>query len=47
MDGDYDEDCPICQAQKKADEEGREITLEEFRDAMLKAKEMGAIVGGL
>ena len=44
-DDDFD-DCPVCQAQKNADNEGREITKEELTKAMKEAKEHGAIVGG-
>lgn len=42
----YFDDCPICQAMKFAEEEGRYPTLEEFREAFQKAKEQGAVVGG-
>lgn len=41
----YD-DCPICRVTKKAREEGREPTEEELKEAFLKSKEQGAIVGG-
>lgn len=44
-DGELD-NCPVCQAQKKADNEGRQITREELEKAMQEAKEHGAIVGG-
>lgn len=43
---DYFDDCPICQALKKAKEEGREITLSELQEAMGKAQKQGVIVGG-
>jgi len=33
----YDDDCPLCQLLKKADEEGKNPTLEETKDAFLKA----------
>ena len=41
----YD-DCPVCQAMKKAKEEGRELTTKEIKEAMEKSKEQGGIVGG-
>ena len=40
------DDCPICQAMKAAQEQGRELTLEELKEVFKKAKEKGAIVGG-
>ncbi len=40
------DDCPVCQATKAAQEQGRELTLEELKEAFRKAKEKGAIVGG-
>lgn len=43
---DYFDDCPICQALKKAEKEGREITLTELQEAIGKAQKQGAIVGG-
>ena len=46
QDEDFYDDCPICQALKKAKEEGREITTEEYIKASEKAKEQGAITGG-
>ena len=45
-DDDYFDDCAVCLAQKNADNEGREITNEELIEAIKKAKEHGAIVGG-
>lgn len=33
----YDDDCPLCQLLKKADEEGKNLTLKETKDAFLKA----------
>lgn len=42
----YDDDCPLCQLLKKAEEEGKNPTMEEIKEAFLKAKEKGAIVGG-
>lgn len=40
------DDCPVCQAMKVAQERGKELTLEELKEAFKKAKEGGAIVGG-
>ena len=40
------DDCPICRAMKKAQEQGREPTSEELKEAFKKAKEGGAMVGG-
>lgn len=40
----YD-DCPICQAMKKAEEEGRELSESELLEAFEKSKEKGAVVG--
>jgi hypothetical protein len=37
------DDCPICQAQKKAIKEGRKMTLEEFKKAAKQAQQQGAI----
>lgn len=45
-DQDFFDDCAVCQALKKAKEEGREPTMFEMREAMQKAKEQGAVVGG-
>jgi len=45
-DGEFFDDCPICQVMKLAKEQGREPTLEELKEAFKKAKEQGAIVGG-
>lgn len=42
----YFDDCPVCQAQKAAEEEGRNLSSEELRAAMKKAKDQGAVVGG-
>ncbi len=36
----------ICQAMRVAQEQGRELTHEELREAFKKAKEAGAITGG-
>lgn len=40
------DDCLVCRAQKKADEEGRPITKDELHQALKEAKASGAIVGG-
>ncbi len=45
-DDEFFDNCPICQAMKLAQEEGREPTEEELKEAFKKAKEGGAIVGG-
>ena len=39
----YD-DCPICQAMKKAEKEKRSINLEELEKSFADAKEKGGIV---
>lgn len=41
----YYDDCPICQAMKKAEEEGRTLSEEELWDTFEKSKEAGGIVG--
>lgn len=43
---DFFDDCPICQAMKAAQKEGRKLTLEELKEAFKEAKEKGALVGG-
>ena len=40
------DDCPICQAMKKAGDENRSLGYSELRQAFLKAKEDGTVVGG-
>ena len=40
------DDCPICRAMKAAQDDGRELTEQELKEAFKKAKEGGAIVGG-
>lgn len=40
------DDCPICQAMKTVQEQRRELTSEELKEAFKKAKEKGAVVGG-
>lgn len=42
----YFDDCPICQAMKKAEENGRSLTISKLKEAFRKAKKKGAIVGG-
>lgn len=42
----YEDNCPLCQLLKRADEEGKTPTMEETKKAFLKAKKQGAIVGG-
>jgi len=42
----YDDNCSLCQLLKKADEEGKKPTMKETKEAFLKAKEQGGIVGG-
>lgn len=43
---DYDDDCPLCQIMKQADEGGKIPTLSETKIAFLKAKQQGGFVGG-
>jgi len=43
---DFFDDCPVCQAQKRAISEGRELTAEELMVAMGEAAKNG-ISGGL
>ena len=42
---DYFDDCPVCQAQKRALLEGRELTTEELMVAMREASKKG--IGGI
>lgn len=42
----YFDDCPICQAMKKAQEKGREPKMGELGLAFEEAKKKGGIVGG-
>ena len=42
----YFDNCPICRAQKAADDAGRLLTLSELRAASAEAKKMGAYTGG-
>lgn len=42
----YFDNCPICETTKKAEEQGKDLTIEELKDAFKKSKEKGAIVGG-
>lgn len=39
------DDCPICRAQKRADDEGRNITMEELDTAFREAEAAGAVTG--
>lgn len=43
---DFFDDCPVCQAMKSAQQNGKMPTQEELKEAFKKAKEKGAIVGG-
>lgn len=40
------DDCPICQAMKRAEEKGEALTEAELKEAFKKAKNNGAVVGG-
>ena len=40
------DDCPVCQAEKRAQAAGRNATMMELKEAFRKAKDQGAIVGG-
>lgn len=42
---DYFDDCPICQAMKKADLEGRDLTQEEYFESVREAKKAGGVGG--
>lgn len=41
----YFDDCPVCQAMREAEENNRELTALEVKEAFEKAKKKGAIVG--
>ncbi len=43
-DDDYFDDCPICQAMKKADQQNRDLTLQELESAFQEAKRLGHMV---
>ena len=43
---DFFDDCPICQAMKAAKERGKDLSLDELKEAFQKAKDQGGIVGG-
>jgi len=43
---DFFDDCPVCQAMKLAQQNGKMLTQEELKEAFRKTKEKGAIVGG-
>ena len=40
------DDCPVCQAMKKAADENRNLDYSELRRAFLKANGNGSVVGG-
>lgn len=42
----YFDDCPVCQAMKKAQEEGRTLSLAELRKAFILAEGLGVVIGG-
>ncbi len=42
----YFDDCPICQAMKRAEEQGRNLSDEELKEAFEEARKQGAVVGG-
>ncbi|MCD8484501.1 hypothetical protein LRY65_02445 [Candidatus Woesebacteria bacterium] len=44
-DSPLDDFCPICAAQEKADNEGRDITLDELMEAFRESEKLGAVVG--
>ncbi len=42
----YFDNCPICEAQRKADDQGRALTTQEMAEAFREVKEQGHVVGG-
>ena len=42
----YFDDCPICQAMKRAEEQGRTLSLSELKTAFKAAEEQGTVVSG-
>ncbi|OGG08859.1 hypothetical protein A2154_02190 [Candidatus Gottesmanbacteria bacterium RBG_16_43_7] len=42
----YYDDCPICRAMKEAEKRDKNLTLPELKQAFVKAKDQGAVVGG-
>lgn len=42
----YFDDCPICRATKRAEEEGRGLSLNELKSGFKQAKQEGGVVGG-
>jgi Zn finger protein HypA/HybF involved in hydrogenase expression len=44
---DFFDDCPVCQAQKRAISEGRELTMEELVAAMGEASKFGGVSGSM
>jgi len=45
MEEDFFDDCPVCQAQKAANEDGRSLTQEEFLQAAKEAEKLGGVSG--
>lgn len=39
------DDCPICQAMKKAKERGKDLSFDELQEAFHEAEKQGATVG--
>ncbi len=46
-DNQYFDDCPICQAMRKAEKEGKSLDPVELAKAFNKANKMGGITGGV
>lgn len=46
QEGDYFDDCSVCQYAKEMEQKGKPQTEEGLREAFQKAKEKGAVVGG-
>jgi hypothetical protein len=42
----YFDDCPICRAVKKAEDENRDLTYDELKKAFDKAKKQGKVISG-
>jgi len=42
----YFNDCPICQAMKKAEDEERNLNINELHEVFKEAKRQGAVMGG-
>lgn len=45
QDSEFFDDCPVCQAMKKAEVEGKELNIFELKEAFEEAKKNDAIVG--